>query len=127
VRRLLRPRPASEIARNSALDAGDVAETEALIELLGTCRHYASELAVSEVTLRTFTELQQYLDTGTRTLIDGLRQAVDSDGLFRQSQVDAAVRFCAKVFGEEYAALLAKAAEVAANAAIERKTAAKAG
>jgi hypothetical protein len=127
VRRLLRPRPAGEIARNSALDPGDVTETEALIELLGTCRHYASELAVSEVTLRTFSELQQYLDTGTRTLIDGLRQAGDSDALFRQSQVDAAVRFCAKVFGEEYAALLAKAAEVAANAAIERKTAAKAG
>ena len=79
------------------------------------------------MTLRTFSELQQYLDTGTRTLIDGLRQAGDSDALFRQSQVDAAVRFCAKVFGEEYAALLAKAAEVAANAAIERKTAAKAG
>jgi len=29
------------------------------------------------------------------------------------SQVNAAVRFCAKVFGREYAALLGKAAEVA--------------
>ena len=34
---------------------------------------------------------------------------------FRQSQVDAAVKFCAKVFGQEYASLLAKAAEVAAQ------------
>ena len=34
---------------------------------------------------------------------------------FRQSQVDAAVRFCAKVFGQEYASLLTKAAEVASH------------
>jgi hypothetical protein len=33
---------------------------------------------------------------------------------FRQSQVDAAVRLCAKVFGDDYASLLGKAAEVAA-------------
>ena len=33
----------------------------------------------------------------------------------------------AVMFGEEYAALLAKAAEVAANAASERKTAGEAG
>ena len=45
-------------------------------------------------------------------------------GPFRQSQVDAAVRFCAKVFGSDYAALLTKAAEVAGNS--ERKAAAKA-
>jgi len=45
VRRLLRPRPASEIARSSMLDASEVAETEALIELVGACCNYASELA----------------------------------------------------------------------------------
>ena len=56
----------------------------------------------------------------------GCRHAGEADRRFRQSQVDAAVRFCAKVFGQEYASLLAKAAEVAANAAGERKAAAKA-
>jgi hypothetical protein len=35
--------------------------------------------------------------------------------------------FCAKVFGPDYALVLAKAAEVAANATHERKAAAKAG
>jgi hypothetical protein len=124
VRRLLRQRPASEIAPHSVLDADDVAETEALIELVGACRHYASELAISEMTLRTFSEVQQYLDTGTRALVDSLRHAGEADRPFRQSQVDAAVRFCAKVFGQEYASLLTKAAEVAANAANERKAAA---
>jgi hypothetical protein len=122
VRRLLRPRPAGKAA--ARLDPGEVAETEALIELLGACRHYASELAVSEVTLRASTELQQYLDTGTRALVEGLRGADRADRPFRQSQVDAAVRFCAKAFGPEYAAVLGKAAEVAANS--ERKAAAKA-
>src|SRR5262249_10814899 len=115
VRRLLRPRPSNEIARNLVLDANDVAETEALIELVSVCRHYASELAISEMTLRTYSELQHYLDTGTHALLDGLRHVGQSDGRFRQSQVDAAVRFCAKVFGEEYASLLTKAAEVAAH------------
>jgi hypothetical protein len=124
VRRLLRPRPASEIARNSALNSVDVAETEALVELVGVCRLYASELAINEMTLRTYTELQHYLDTGTQSLLDNLRQAGDDDRKFRQSQVDAAARFCAKVFGQEYASLLTKAAEVAVHTASERKAAA---
>ena len=38
-----------------------------------------------------------------------------------QAQVDAAVRFCAKVFGKEYASLLTKAADVASHG--ERKAA----
>jgi len=38
-----------------------------------TCRNYASELAISEVTQRTFNELQQLLEGGTRTLLDALR------------------------------------------------------
>jgi hypothetical protein len=124
VRRLLRPRPAVEIAAASVLDADEVAETEALIEIVGACRNYASELAINEMTLRTYHELQQYLDTGTSALLDGLRHAGDVDRAFRQSQVDAAVRFCGKVFGKEYASLLTKAAEVAANS--ERKAAARA-
>ncbi len=124
VRRLLRPRLAGKPATAARLDPGEVAETEALIELLGACRHYASELAVREVTLRAFTELQQYLDTGTRLLVEGLRGGDAADRSFRQSQVDAAVRFCARIFGPQYAAVLGKAAEVAVSS--ERKTAAKA-
>jgi hypothetical protein len=118
VRRLLRPRPPGTANR---LDPADVEETEALIELLGACRNYASELAISEVALRAHTELQQFLDTGTQTLLDGLRNGGGNDRQFRQSQIDVAVRFCARVFGQEYAALLGKAAEVAANS--ERKAA----
>ena len=124
VRRLLRPRPSNELERNSALNADDVADTEAMIEFVSACRNYASELAISEMTLRTFQEIQQYLDTGTRSLLDGLRMAGEPDRPFRKSQVDAAIRFCAKAFGKDYAALLVKAAEMAAGS--ERRTVAKA-
>jgi hypothetical protein len=107
---------------SDTLDADEVAETEALIEFAGLCRNFASELAINEITLKTYNELQHYLDTGTQALLDGLRHAGATDRRFRQSQVDAAVRFCAKIFGKEYASLLSKAAEVAANS--ERKAAA---
>jgi hypothetical protein len=113
VRRLLRPRPSTEIRANAVLDAGDVEETEALVEFVGNCRYFANELAINEMTRRAFSELQQYLDSGMRTLLDGLRHAGESDRSFRQSQVDAARRFCGKVFGADYAAMLGKAAEVA--------------
>ncbi|MEX0840977.1 MAG: hypothetical protein WD039_01635, partial [Xanthobacteraceae bacterium] len=123
-RRLLRVRPAKEVAFGSALDTGDVAETEALIGFVDACRKYAGELALNEMTQRSYLDLQQYLENSTPALIEGLRQAGEGERRFRQSQADAAVRFCAKVFGPEYASQLAKAAEVAANS--ERKAAVKA-
>ena len=122
VRRLLRVRPVKEIASGSRLDSIDVDDAQARVEFVCACRHYAAELAISEVTLRAYSEMQQYLEAGTRALVDSLRQAGEADLPFRQSQVEAAVRFCRVVFGAEYAALLAKAAEVAAQtAALDRK------
>jgi hypothetical protein len=115
VRRLIRPRPSKEIAQGSALDPDEVAEAEALVGFVAACRNYASELAINEVTQRTFNELQQFLDSGTRALIDALRSSAPGERRFRKSQVDAAVRFCAKVFGQEYASTLAKAADVAVH------------
>jgi hypothetical protein len=114
-RRLLRPRSGKEIAPNSTIDESEAAEVETLIGFVVACRNYASELAVNEITQRTFAELQQLLDTGTRPLMDALRTASDGERSFRRSQVEAAVRFCGKAFGQEYAALLSKAAEVAAQ------------
>ena len=87
-----------------------------LIIFVLTCRKYASELAINEVTQRTFNELQHLLDTGTRALLDAVRGASPTERRFRLSQVNAAVRFCATVFGQEYVSLLAKAAEVASHA-----------
>jgi hypothetical protein len=113
IRRLLRPRPVKEIVPGSLLDAIDVRDAEMLVEFVGACRHYASELAVNEVTMRSYSEMQQYLETGTKVLLDALRHAGDNDRPFRQSQVEAAIRFCRTVFGADYAGFLAKAADVA--------------
>jgi hypothetical protein len=115
VQRLLRPRPANEIVSGSLLDALDVHDVEARVELVGTCRHYAGELAVSEVTMRTYSELAQYLESGTKVLLDALRHAGDAERPFRQSQLDAAVHFCRSIMGADYAGVLAKAVNVAAQ------------
>jgi hypothetical protein len=79
------------------------------------CRNHAGELAINEVTKRAVNELQHFLENGTRTLLDALRHAGSAERPFRQSQIDAAVRFCNHVFGREFASLLAKAADVASH------------
>jgi hypothetical protein len=120
MRRLLRPRPTKDIPSGSVLDADDVAEVEALIGFVDACRKFAGELALNEMTLRTFSEMQNYLESSTEALLNGLRNAGEGDRRFRQSQLEAAARFGGKIFGAEYAATLNKAAEVAlgTNAAL---------
>lgn len=113
---LLRPRPSDEIRPHSVLDPDEVGEVEALVEFVSACRQFATELAVSEMTQRAFSELRAYLDQDMRPLLDGARHAGAADRGFRQSQVDAAVRLCTKVFGKDYAALMGRAAEVAGSA-----------
>jgi hypothetical protein len=115
VRRLLRPRGANEVRPDAVLDPGDVAEIEGKLVIAAVCRNYASELAISEATRRINSDLQNYFDTGTQMLLDRLRTAPSAERAYRQSQVDAAVRFCSRLFGSDYAGLLAKAAEVAAK------------
>ena len=115
VRRVLRPRIAKEVRVDSVVDASEVAEIEGKLELAATCRNYAGELAVSEATRRIHSDLQNYFDTGTQPLLDRLRGSPPAERSFRQSQLDAAVRFCGKLFGADYASTLAKAADVAAK------------
>ena len=75
VRRLLRPPPAKDIRAGSTVDCIEVDEVEARVEFVNACRNYAGELALSEVTLRAYSELTQYLETGTKILLDALRHA----------------------------------------------------
>ena len=121
VRRLLRPRPKEEIAPGSVVDTHAVADVEASLEILRACRLYAAEVAVSEITLRASSEIETCLDTATQGLLDSVRHSSPEDRPFRLSQLDAAVRFSKKVFGQRYAELLAKAAEVATHS--ERRAA----
>ena len=115
VRQLLRLRSAKEIQPYSTLDSREVADVEAMVEFVGICRYFAGELAINEMTQRALSDLRHLLEDGTRALLEALRHAGETDRSFRQSQVDAAVLFCAKVFGPEYAASLGKAAEMAAG------------
>lgn len=107
VRRLLRPRALQDIAPGSTVDRGDAADCEAAIGFVNTCRLYAGEIEIDDVTQRAWSELSDYLGGVTEPLADALRGAGESDRAFRESQFDAAVRFCAIVFGSERAEELA--------------------
>jgi hypothetical protein len=120
VRRLLRQRPDKDIAATSQIDPADVEETAALIDFVAVCRTYASELAINEVTLRTYSDLQQYVEKSTEALVQSLRNGDLKVRNFRQMQARAAIRFCDVLFGAEYAQLMSRAADNA-MVVVERK------
>jgi hypothetical protein len=111
VRRLLRQRPDKDIPAGARLDAGEVDEAAALIDFVAVCRTYASELAINEVTLRTYSDLQHYVEHSTETLVQSLRGSDAKTRAYRQMQVTAAIRFCEVLFGHDYATLMSRAAE----------------
>ncbi|UWU74323.1 hypothetical protein N2603_30265 [Bradyrhizobium huanghuaihaiense] len=120
VRRILRQRPEKDIPPGARIDSTEVEETAALIDFVATCRNYASELAINEVTLRTYSDLQQYVERSTEQLVQSLRAADHKVRTYRQQQVQAAIRFCQVLFGDDYASLMSRAAENAATG--ERKS-----
>ena len=120
VRRLLRQRTDKDIATGAPINPGDVDETTALIEFVAVCRTYASELAINEVTMRTYSDLQHYVEQSTEALVQSLRGSDVKGRAYRQMQVAAAVRFCDVLFGADYASLMSRAAENAVTG--ERKS-----
>lgn len=120
VRRILRQRAEKDIPPGARIDSTEVEETVALIDFVATCRNYASELAINEVTLRTYSDLQQYVERSTEQLVQSLRAADHKVRTYRQQQVQAAIRFCQVLFGDDYASLMSRAAENAASG--ERKS-----
>jgi hypothetical protein len=119
VRRLLRQRADKDIPAGAQISQGDVDETAALIEFVAVCRTYAGELAINEVTLRTYSDLQHYVEQSTEALVQSLRGSEGKNRNYRQMQVAAAVRFCDVLFGSDYASLMNRAAENAVTG--ERK------
>ncbi|MEZ5785235.1 MAG: hypothetical protein R3D62_01820 [Xanthobacteraceae bacterium] len=123
VRRVIRiTGPGRQVTRGS-IDPDEVDEIEGMLVFLAACKIYASELALNEITLRVLSDLQNYLENGSRSLLDVLRNAEGPERSYRLAQMEATIRFCAKLFGDEYATQLSRAADVAATA--ERKAAAK--
>ncbi len=120
VRRILRQRAEKDIPPGARVDSTEVEEAAALIDFVATCRNYASELAINEVTLRTYSDLQQYVERSTESLVQSLRAADHKVRTYRQQQVSAAIRFCELLFGDDYASLMSRAAENALTG--ERKS-----
>jgi len=120
VRRLLRQRPDKDITPGAHIDSSEVDEAAALIEFVAVCRTYASELAINEVTLRTYSDLQHYVEQATEALVQSLRGGEGRVRAYRQMQVNAAIRFCDALFGSDYASLMKRAAENAVTG--ERKS-----
>ena len=89
----------------------EVEETAYLIDFVAVCRTYASELAINEVTLRTYSDLQHYVEQSTESLVQSLRGADGKARAYRQQQAKAAIRFCEVLFGSDYASLMSRAAE----------------
>ena len=125
VRRILRQRPDKDIVAGARIDTADVDEVVALIDFVAVCRTYASELAINEVTLRTYSDLQQYVEQATEALVQSLRGGDARARAYRQMQVSAAIKFCDVLFGHDYASLMSRAAENALTG--ERKSSARAG
>lgn len=111
VRRLLRPRADRDISPSTRLDPIEIDQTAALVGLVTACRAYAGELAVSEVTQRVFTELRQDVERATTALVEQVKTGDGRARGFRRDQLAVAVRFCAPLFGADFAALMARAAE----------------
>jgi hypothetical protein len=120
VRRILRQRADKDISIASKVDSTAVDETVSLIDFVAVCRTYASELAINEVTLRTYSDLQQYVEQSTEALVQSLRSGDHKTRPYRQMQVQAAIRFCEVLFGHDYASLMSRAAENAVTG--ERKS-----
>jgi hypothetical protein len=124
VRRILRQRSDKDVAAAPKIDDAEVEEIAALIDFVAVCRTYASELAINEVTLRTYSDLQHYVERSTESLVQALRGGDAQARAYRQTQAKAAIRFCEILFGQDYASLMKRAAE---NAVTGERKSTKAG
>ena len=121
VRRILRQRADKDISAGLRIDSVEIDEAASLIEFVAVCRNFASELAINEVTLRTYSDLQHYVERSTEALVQSLRGGDAKARAYRQMQVQAAIRFCEVLFGRDYASLMSRAAENATSTTVERK------
>ena len=112
--------PTKDILAGARIDASEVDDAAALIDFIAVCRTYASELAINEVTLRTYSDLQQYVEKSTEALVQSLRAGDVRARGYREMQANAAVRFCEVLFGREYASLMSRALDNALTS--ERKS-----
>jgi hypothetical protein len=127
VRRILRQRADKDIPPGARVDSSEVEEVASLIDFVAVCRTYASELAINEVTLRTYSDLQHYVEQSTESLVQSLRGGDAKARAYRQMQAEAAVRFCDVLFGHEYSSLMKRSVENALVAERSERKPSRAG
>lgn len=113
VRRILRQRSANDITPTTRLDVNEIEETAAMMQIVETCRAYAEELAVNEISNRTRAELAQYVGPTTDAVIAALRGADARTVAFRRQQADAAILFSGVLYGTEHAARMQRSVDKA--------------
>lgn len=113
IRRILRQRSATDITPTTRLDATEIEETKALMRIVETCRDYAEELAVNEISNRTRADLAQYVGPTTDAVIAALRGSDARTLSFRRQQADAAIAFSGVLYGAEHAARMQRSADKA--------------
>jgi len=102
VRRLLRSQPRIEKGKPddaivAAFDAEEVAHVEGLVDMVIACRAFAGELAVNELSMRTFRDLRHYLDATVRGLQEAVRHSEAEQQARLRAQLVLATRLCDKV------------------------------
>ena len=112
VRDLLGARPTNDITPSPGVYRTAVVKTELLIELARLCAAYAPQLHLQETIWNAFSELRSDLKAARQPLLDELHRTAGADREFWGSKAAAAVKICAKIFSDDYAAELASAAGV---------------
>lgn len=102
VRRLLRAKPRVEKGKPgraiaTALDAEEVMHVEGLVDMVIACRAFAGELAVNELSMRTFLDLRHYLDATVRGLQEAARHVEGEERAQLRAQLTLAARLYDKV------------------------------
>ncbi len=112
MRRLFASVPTEHIHAGSKLDPTEIDETAALIDLSPFTAPMPAN-PINEVTLRTFPDLQHYVEAATATVRSTCGPAISRLRPFRQMQMEAAVPSATCCLGHDYASLMKKAADVA--------------
>lgn len=93
-------------------DAADFADAEFAVRVTLEARLVVDSLAVNELALRARKQVENTLELVSGRLMDALKSSTTHDRAVLLQAVDGAIRLCALVFGEDYAAVLRKSRDI---------------
>lgn len=96
-------------------DAADVAEAEFAVRIALEAKAASDSLALHELVGRCRKQIEATLELVSSRLLEEMRSPAHRDRADLDRAVDAAIRLCAMVFGEEHAAVLRRSRDLAAE------------